>query len=74
MADPKRTAPGVSRYEAMDWEDLVGPQHSVSHAEVRDAALVSMGEGRRVPAPAGTVRYVDAPEELAELHRILGTP
>lgn len=63
----------TSRYEDLSWDDLVGPDRTVSHAEVRDAALASMGDGKRVPVrPARTAQYVDAPELLADVQRTLG--
>ncbi len=63
-----------SRYEELSWDELLGTQRPASQAEVRDAALAAMGEGRRVPAPVRPPRFTDSPEELAELHRILGQP
>jgi hypothetical protein len=59
----------------MGWEETFDTRPRASHAEVRDAALVSMGEGKRVAAPVRPrTQYVTDDAALRELHEAIGTP
>jgi len=65
---------GPGERDLPSWDDLIGHQPRASHAEVRDAALAAMGEGRKVPRPVRAPRYVTDEQALADLHAAIGTP